>query len=202
MKKQPTPQYDEHPSLKWVQAVVDNLEARTGKTLEAWVKILKAAKLPDRKTRIAWLRTEHKLGMPTATMIAEELDGASKLDYKPDNSVEQMYSGKKAGLFPLYEQLLAVGKALGPDVTITPTSTTVPLRRQFVFANIKPTTNTRIDLGLALKDTAATGRLIDTGGLAKGDRITHRIGISTAEEIDDEVRFWLRRAYELDTPKK
>jgi hypothetical protein len=33
---------------------------------------------------------------------------------------------------------------------------------------------TRIDFGLALKDTPATGRLIDTGGFAKKDRITHR----------------------------
>ena len=33
---------------------------------------------------------------------------------------------------------------------------------------------------------------------AKGDRITHRIAIASIELIDDEVRKWLKRAYEMD----
>jgi Domain of unknown function (DUF5655) len=43
----------------------------------------------------------------------------------------------------------------------------------------------------------ATGRLIDTGGFAKKDRITHRIPISSVKEIDDEVKRLLKIAYEL-----
>jgi len=41
-------------------------------------------------------------------------------------------------------------------------------------------------------------RLIDTGGLAKKDRITRRIEITSAEQIDDEVKKWLKTAYDLD----
>ena len=41
-------------------------------------------------------------------------------------------------------------------------------------------------------------RLIDTGGFAKKDRITHRIEISSLDEIDEEVERWLKTAYELD----
>jgi hypothetical protein len=67
-----------------------------------------------------------------------------------------------------------------------------------VFAQIKPTTQTRIDFGFALKDMPATGRLIDTGGFAKKDRITHRIAITSVKDIDDEVKHWLKVAYELD----
>jgi len=77
----------------------------------------------------------------------------------------------------------------------------VPLYREHVFAQIKPTTNSRIDLGFAL--TYYKGklpkRLIDTGGLAKKDRITHRIEITAADQIDDEVKKWLKTAYDLDT---
>jgi hypothetical protein len=40
--------------------------------------------------------------------------------------------------------------------------------------------------------------LIDTGGLTKKDRITHRIVISSPAEIDSEVKHWLRFAYDLD----
>ena len=67
-----------------------------------------------------------------------------------------------------------------------------------MFAEIKPTTRTRIDLGFAHGKTKTTGRLIDTGGFAKRNRITHRIPITTLAEIDDEVKRWLKTAYDLD----
>ena len=63
---------------------------------------------------------------------------------------------------------------------------------------MKPTTRTRIDFGFALKDTKATDRLIDTGGFAKKDRITHRIPISKLGDIDAEVKKWLKIAYDMD----
>jgi hypothetical protein len=74
----------------------------------------------------------------------------------------------------------------------------VPLYRKHVFAQIKPTARTRIDLGFALGARAATGSLISTGGFAKKDRITHRIPISSVREISDEVKRWLSTAYEED----
>jgi len=51
---------------------------------------------------------------------------------------------------------------------------------------------------LALAATAAPKRLIDTGGLAKKDRITHRIEIGRVEDIDAQVKKWLKIAYEKD----
>jgi hypothetical protein len=47
----------------------------------------------------------------------------------------------------------------------------------------------------------AKGRLIDTGGFAKKDRITHRIEITSPKDIDDEVKHWLKVAYERDLGK-
>ncbi|MBA3570653.1 MAG: hypothetical protein H0W34_01490 [Pyrinomonadaceae bacterium] len=44
----------------------------------------------------------------------------------------------------------------------------------------------------------AKGRLIDTGGFAKKDRITHRIPIESVQDIDDEVQHWLKAAYNRD----
>jgi hypothetical protein len=76
----------------------------------------------------------------------------------------------------------------------------VPLYRNHVFAQIKPTTNSRIDMGFALAKYKGKfpKRLIDTGGLAKKDRITHRIEITEVSQIDDDVRKWTKTAYELD----
>jgi hypothetical protein len=57
---------------------------------------------------------------------------------------------------------------------------------------------TRIDLGLALKNTKIPKRLIDTGGFAKKDRITHRVEITSMKDIDADVKKWLTIAYEMD----
>jgi hypothetical protein len=94
--------------------------------------------------------------------------------------------------------MLALAFSLGKDVRVSPGKTMVPFYRKHVFANVKPTTNTRIDVGFALQDLEPTGKLISTGGFDKGDRITHRIPITSAGEIDTEVRKWLKHAYEID----
>lgn len=89
---------------------------------------------------------------------------------------------------------------MGKDVRVCPCKTIVPFYREHVFAQIKPSTNSRVDLGLALAKHKGRlpKRIIDTGGLAKKDRITHRIEITSVEDIDDEVQRWLRAAYDLD----
>ena len=69
-----------------------------------------------------------------------------------------------------------------------------------MIAQLRPATQKRVDLGLALK--RATGRLpkrlIDTGGLAKGDRITHRIPLEHPDQVDDLLWKWFEVAWELD----
>lgn len=119
-------------------------------------------------------------------------------DYDPEALVEAMFAGPKAALRPIYERLLDLALSLGPDVRICPCKTMVPVYRRHVIAQFKPSTNTRIDVGFALGRTKTPKRLIDTGGLAKGDRITHRISVSSLAEIDEEVIRWLRTAYELN----
>ena len=109
--------------------------------------------------------------------------------------VDAMFSGKKAGLRPIFEELYHLARGLGNDVTVSPGKTIIPFYRTHVFAQVKPTTQTRVDLGLCLRGVKPEGRLIATGGEAKGDRITHRIGIGSVGEIDQEVQTWLKRAY-------
>jgi hypothetical protein len=69
-----------------------------------------------------------------------------------------------------------------------------------MFLLIKPTTNTRIDLGVALAHHKGKlpKREIDTGGLAKKHRITQRIELKSVAEIDAGVKRWRKMAYELD----
>ena len=132
-------------------------------------------------------------GGQAATVVASR-----PFDSDPASYIDLQYSGAKADLRPLYEKLVNLAMRLGEDIRVCPGKTIVPIYRKKVIAQVKPATSTRIDLGLALGKQKATGRLVDTGGYAKGDRITHRIPISTSADIDSEVRKWLETAYGLD----
>jgi hypothetical protein len=188
-----------------VQSWVASLPEKTGRALDDWLRLVREEGPATEKERRDWLKKEHGLGTNGAWWIAERAEGKGAEDGDPQaylraaaGYVEAMFAGPKAGLRPLFDELLRLARRLGPDVRVCPCQTIVPLYRQHVFAQIKPTTRTRIDLGLALKGTEARGRLVDTGGLAKGDRITHRIQLGRPEEIDDEVTGWLKAAYDLD----
>ena len=186
---------------KWVST----LKEKTGHSLAEWLKQVKKSGPPTEKERREWLKDAHGLGTNSAWWIAERAEGKGTETDDPEaylraaeKYVEEMYSGGKAGLRPIYDALLKLALGLAKDVKACPCQTIVPLYRNHVFAQIKPTTQTRIDLGFALGARQAQGRLIDTGGYAKKDRITHRVPIASVKEIDEEVQKWLRAAYEAD----
>ncbi|MFN2513597.1 MAG: DUF5655 domain-containing protein [Pyrinomonadaceae bacterium] len=188
-----------------VQKWVAGLKDKTGRSLEEWLTLLKKSGPKDEKDRRDWLKQEHGLGTNAASWIAErsvgkvtETDDPNHYLEAAEGYVEQMFSGSKSGLRPIYDALLKVGLKVGNEAKACPCQTIVPLYRKHVFAQIKPTTRTRLDLGFALGDMKAKGRLIDTGGFAKKDRITHRIPIESVKDIDDEVKNWLKAAYDRD----
>jgi hypothetical protein len=146
------------------------------------------------------MKSRHRYSVHPGILRMGAPGDAEKYLQEAPGYVEAMFSGKKAGLRPIYEELFNLATGLGDDVTVSPGKTIIPFYRSHVFAQVKPATPTRLDLGLCLRGVKASGRLTSTGGEAKGDRITHRIGISSTEEIDAEVRRWLRRAYEADEP--
>ncbi|HET6854665.1 MAG TPA: DUF5655 domain-containing protein [Pyrinomonadaceae bacterium] len=197
--------YSVHPGVLMTQKWIAELKQKTGRSLEEWLAHIKKAGPKGEKERRAWLKEEYGLGTNTASWLAQRAEGKGEETADPDRyleaaerDVEKMFSGGKANLRPLYDALLKLGLKTGKEAKACPCQTIVPLYRNHVFAQIKPTTQTRIDLGFALGDMKPEGRLIDTGGFAKKDRITHRIPITSMEDIDDDVKHWLKVAYDRD----
>jgi len=199
--------YGVHPGVALVQKWIADLKPKTGRSLEEWMALVNAKGPKDEKSQREWLRIQHKLGTNAAWWIAARVAGKEGEEDSPEKYlaaapgyVEQQYAGRKTELRPIYDALLQLGKSMGADVKACPCLTIVPLYRNRVFAQIKPTTNTRVDFGLALAHYKGKlpKRLVDTGGLAKKDRITHRIEITSPEQIDAELTKWLKVAYELD----
>jgi uncharacterized protein DUF5655/uncharacterized protein DUF4287 len=198
--------YSVHPGVLMTQKWIAELKQKTGRTLDDWLKLIKNEGPKDEQPRRDWLKTKHGLGTNTAWWLAERSvgKGEESADCEAylkaaEQYVDEMFAGKKEHLRPIYDALLKLGLSVGKDAKACPCQTIVPLYRNHVFAQIKPTTLTRIDFGLALGDTRKTPqRLINTGGYEKKDRITHRFEITSLRDIDDEVKRWLRIAYERD----
>jgi hypothetical protein len=197
--------YSVHPGVAQTQKWIHDLPAKTGLSLDEWLELTRKSGARTEQERRDWLKKEHQLGTNSAAWIAGRLEGKNKEEDSPEaylrtaaEWVEAQYAGPRATLRPLYEQLLKLGFSTGKDVKACPCKTMVPFYRNHVFAQIKPSTNTRIDFGLALGNTKAPKRLINTGGYEKKDRITHRIEVKSKVDIDDELKKWLKKAYEMD----
>jgi hypothetical protein len=188
-----------------VQKWIKELPQKTGRSLEEWLELTRKSGPPTEKERREWLKKEHKLGTNSAGWIAERADGKGMEEDTPEaylkaaeQYVEAMFSGPRAALRPLYDQLLKLALALGKDAKASPGKTAVSLYRNHVFANLKASTNTRIDVGLALGNMKTPKRLIDTGGYEKKDRITRRVEVRSKADIDEELKRWLKKAHEMD----
>jgi Domain of unknown function (DUF5655)/Domain of unknown function (DUF4287) len=199
--------YSVHPSVSMMQKWIVELKPKTGRNLEEWINLVRTKGPTSVAARRVWLKDKHHLGTNSAWWIAERADPTtvSLVDDDPKaylqaavRYVEEMYSGGKAGLKPLHDRLLEIARNMGKDVRICPCKTVIPIYRRHVIAQIFPASRTRIEFGLALRDTPASGRLIETGGWERKDRITHHIPINSLAEIDSEVERWLRFAFELD----
>jgi hypothetical protein len=173
-----------------IKTMIGNMPEKTGKSLQEWTKILKSKSFEKHSEGVKFLKTEHNVTHGFANMIVtlSKEDTNSSMDL-----VEAQYKGKEE-LIPIYEALLNHVKSLGSDVTITPKKGSVSIIRKKQFVLIKPATKTRIDLGFKLKDKPVTERLENSGPF--GTMCTHRVKLSETSEIDNELKDWLKEAYD------
>lgn len=176
-----------NPQLK---KMIENMPAKTGKSLEAWKDILKKENFEKHGQAVKFLKETHGVTHGFANTIVTLSKEKSEL---PDDLVTNQYKGKEV-LIPIYEQILQVVKQFGADITITPKKGSVSLIRKKQFALIKPATKTRIDLGLKLKGKERTERLENSGPF--GTMCTHRVRLSAPDDVDTELSNWLKEAYE------
>jgi hypothetical protein len=171
--------------------MIANYPAKTGRSLDERIGLIHGAGLTKHGQIVGWLKAEHgmshgftNLAALTALRPAEPGAGADALD--------AIYAGSKAGLRPLHDAVVAAATGLGENVELAPKKTYVSLRREKQFATVGPAPGGHLEIGLNLRDAAPAGRLESvTGGMC-----SDRVRISTGTELDDELRGWLRAAYD------
>jgi len=167
-----------------------NLAQKTGRSMPEWIGVVEASGLSKHGEILAWLKAEHGLTHGFANGIALAFRNRGESDAAED-LVAAQYAGAKSELRPIYERLIAAATALGADVEVAPKKTGVSLRRTKQFALIEAPSAKRIQLGLQLPGEATTERLLVGNAMC-----SHRVSVTSVDQVDDEIVQWLQHAYD------
>lgn len=169
-----------------------NIKEKTGKSVEHWIKLLNDQKFEKHGEMVKYLKSEHEFTHGYANFVALKARSSDAASFDNDELLDKQYKGKES-LKLIYDALLREVDKLGGDIEIVPKKANVSIRRKTQFALIQPSTKTRIDLGLKIKNKPLEGRLEGSGPF--GTMCTHRVRLAKLEDLDAEVIGYVKEAY-------
>ncbi|QHI34708.1 hypothetical protein IMCC3317_00510 [Kordia antarctica] len=176
---------------KALETMLANIPEKTGKSLDVWIAILKKQAFSKHSEAVNFLKKTHGVTHGFANTIVH----LSKEDKTQTVDLVAVQYEKKQTLKPIYDALKTHIETFGKDIEFAPKKAYVSVRRKKQFAIIQPSTKTRVDLGLNLKGKEAEGVLENSGSFSA--MCTHRIRLTTIDDISEEVKNWLKEAYEV-----
>ena len=172
---------------------IKNIETRTGRTLEQLIAHVRGSGLAKHGEIVSMLKSSFGLGYGDANTIAHlAKDAGGGPESSPSDPLDRLYVGPKAALRPIHDSLLTHLRQFGAFET-APKQKYVSYRRKRQFAMIGPATNTRVEVGLNIRELPSSPRL---ERLPTGQMCTFRIKLTDAAQVDAELIAWLRSAYD------
>lgn len=172
-----------------------NIEKRTGKSIAQLTELIHASGLAKHGEMVAMLKTTLGLGHGDANTLvhhSKQAAAGTGAARAPEDVLDRIYTGPKAALRPIHDVLMTAIRGFGPFEE-APKQTYVSLRRKKQFAMIGPATNSRVEVGLNLKNLEPTERLL---ALPPGQMCSHKVRLTDVTEADAELLGWIRAAYE------
>ena len=172
------------------------LKERTGEGLETWNARVLEQGFTDEASLRKWLSDQGVTGYPAMLLVMERFGYPDYLQKGADELIEGQYADRP-GIRPIFDRVVETLPLVG-QVELQARKTYVALLSpKRTFASIQPTTRSRVDIGLRLDGVAPTGRLEPAKSIGQSS-MTHKIGLSSPDDVDDETVAWLRRAYEAN----
>lgn len=172
---------------------ISNIEARTGKTLDQLKSLVHGSGLAKHGEIVSMLKNDLGLGYGDANAVAHLAKNAAAVqDSETGNPLDALYVGPKAALRPIHDALLEHLDRFG-GYEGAPKQKYVSYRRNKQFAMIGPATNTRVELGLNIRELPASPRLEK---LPAGQMCNFRVKLTDAMQVDAELVAWARAAYD------
>ena len=178
------------------ESAADLLLRRSGANVDIWNERIRAHRFGDEAALRRWLADQGVTGYSQMLLVMETFGYPDFFTASADELIDRQYVDRPQ-LRAILEALLTLAPSLG-EVTVQARKTYVGLqtpRRQ--FAVVKPTTRSRVDLGLRVD--AELGRRLQPARGVGNETITVRFGLGSPEDVDDEVVSWLQRAYDANS---
>ena len=175
-----------------------NIQQKTGKTLAELVQIAKNSGLTKHSEIRDLFRNNFGLGYGDANMLAhyarqaDEQGGSQAQASTTADALDQIYTGAKADLRPIYDRLMGHIHQFG-EFEIATKKGYVSLRRKKQFAMLGPATNTRFEVGINCKTLTAQPRLVE---MPSGSMCHFKVNLTQVDEVDAQLIAWLKQAYE------
>ena len=176
-----------------LQSMLRNLEEKTGNTLKQWLGVVKKSGLDRHGGIVKMLKSDHGMTHGYANLVAHEALRSAAGNAGEEDLVATQYTGKET-LRPIYDRVVDAVQGFGGDVELAPKKAYVSLRRAKQFGLVQPSTKTHVDVGIQLKGIEPGERLEASGSF--NAMVSHRVRISDAAEVDDELIGWLQAAYD------
>ncbi|MEZ5465359.1 MAG: DUF5655 domain-containing protein [Lysobacteraceae bacterium] len=178
---------------KALETQIRNIETRTGKTMKQLIALVRNSGLAKHGEIVSLLKTDLGLGHGDANTIAHLAKQDAQPAANPDaDPLDALYVGPKAALRPIHDALLKQLNKLG-DFETAPKQKYVSYRRKKQFAMIGPATNTRVELGLNIKELSGSARLEK---LPPGKMCQYQVRLTEAAQVDAELATWIKAAYD------
>jgi hypothetical protein len=181
---------------KAVQTQIDNIQKKTGKSLDQLAAIVKKSGLTKHGEIRDMLKEKLELGYGDANTLVHVVfksDGTRAAEGRSMDAVlDEIYTGAKAGFRPIHEALMKHINKFG-EFEVVPKKGYVSLRRKKQFAMIGPKTNTRFEVGINAKDFKKNKRLLEQ---PKGSMCNYIVILTDSREVDAELATWLKSAFE------
>ncbi len=160
-------------------AIVRNLKAKTGRTLEEWLIEIKEITYHDKKEFVAYLKHHYGLGHFQAQTIFQ---ASIKGDAKSLRTYDEKSLFNSSTALELYTATRQSIERISTDIICKPCKTYIPFYVKHKFAQIKPTRGDDISVEVYLpkgSDSSKTKPIIK-----QKDKMTHSIIIKKTSQID------------------
>ncbi len=182
---------------KAIENQIKNIQTRSGKTLDELFAIFTKSGLKKHGEVRSLFIKELGLGYGDANTLASHFLQSNGVatgkveSVNPDLAVSEIYNGQKAALRPIHDEVMNYIKSLG-QFEIAPKKGYLSLRRKRQFAMVGPVTNSRIEVGLNMKDIPPTNRLEQNppGGMCQ-----YKVKVTSKDEVDAELKAWITIAF-------
>ena len=183
---------------KAVETQLANIEKRTGKSLGELTRIVRSCGFEKHGEIRDYLKRELGMGHGDANTLVHVVmksDGtraAEAAGLDTDGVLAQIYVGPKAALRPIHDTVMNHLRKFGA-FEIQPKKGYVSLRRAKQFAMVGPATNTKVEIGINLKEAKLSARftVVPPGGMCQ-----FKVRLEDPREVDKELIDCLRKAYE------